>query len=91
MLPSRPSRWLLASGLGHAAIVALLLALPQAPPVAATAPALRVTELTLEAPPAPVAPPAAPAPEPVAEPAPRAVAARPPPVAPSPVAPPPAT
>ena len=45
MLPSRPSRWLLASGLGHAAIFALLLAMPQAPPPVATAPALRVTEL----------------------------------------------
>lgn len=58
------SRWLIASVTGHAAVFALLLALPKPPPGARlTRPAV-VTELSVEAPPSPAAVP--PPPEPVA-------------------------
>ncbi len=48
-LPRSP--WLLASILGHALVVALLVALPHPPSTTAVAPVLRVTEFAIEAPP----------------------------------------
>ena len=101
----RSSRWLLASGLGHALVVALLVALPAPPAVSSRARVLRVTEFAIETPPTPTPPApveAAPIPLPV-EPAARPVATRntalptprssatPPPATPPPATPPPAT
>ncbi|MBP6829277.1 MAG: TonB family protein [Deltaproteobacteria bacterium] len=99
----RSSRWLLASGLGHSLVFALLLSLPGPPAVTSPARVLRVTEFALETPPPPptpaptTPPPVEPATPPPVEPTARGVAPRRAalpaprsPAAPSPAAPPPA-
>ena len=100
----RSSRWLLASGLGHSLVFALLLSLPGPPAVTSPARVLRVTEFALETPPPPptpaptTPPPVEPATPPPVEPTARGVAPRRAalpaprsPAAPPPAVPPPAT
>lgn len=56
MVPSRRARWLLASSLGHVGVFALLSTLPASVAAPTTTTAWRVSEFTVEAPPAPEAP-----------------------------------